>query len=149
MVAQDDEEEAKVVGGADPAGVLQARTLGYGDFAILYRTNAQSRAFEEQLRYEGIPYVLIGGMQFFERKEVKDSICYLRVINNPLDEQALLRIVNFPRRGIGDTTLLRVNQWSQEQGMPLFEALGRVGEIEGIIPSAREKVREFHNLLEG
>ena len=146
MVARDDEEEA--------AGVVERiqlecfkNNLTYGDFAILYRTNAQSRPLEEQLRFAEMPYVLIGGMQFFERKEVKDSLCYLRAICNHRDEQALLRIVNFPRRGIGDGTLLRINQWSQEQGISLFEALGRVGEIEGVAAATRDRVLAFHEML--
>ena len=145
-VVQDDEEEA--------TGVVERiqlerfkRDIPYSDFAILYRTNAQSRAFEEQLRFEDIPYVLIGGTQFFERKEVKDTIAYLRVIGNPLDEVALLRIVNFPKRGIGDSTVIRINQWSLEKECPLFEAFGRVGEIEGISEGIREKVHGFHRTL--
>ena len=145
-VVQDDEEEA--------TGVVERiqlerfkRDIPYSDFAILYRTNAQSRAFEEQLRFEDIPYVLIGGTQFFERKEVKDTIAYLRVIGNPLDEVALLRIVNFPKRGIGDSTVIRINQWSLEKECPLFEAFGRVGEIEGISEGIREKVHDFHRTL--
>jgi len=146
--ARDDEEEATTVVERIQTECFR-RKLSYGDFAILYRTNAQSRAFEEQLRFEGIPYVLIGGMQFYERKEVKDALCYVRAIANPEDEQALLRIVNFPRRGIGDGTLVRLNQWSQEQGIGLFEAFGRAGEIDGITPAARERVLAFHELLGG
>jgi superfamily I DNA/RNA helicase len=148
VVARDDEEEA--------TGVVERIQLEcfknkatFGDFAILYRTNAQSRPFEEQLRFAEIPYELIGGMQFFERKEVKDSLCYLRAINNPQDEQALLRIINFPRRGIGDGTIVRVNQWSQEQGVSLFEAFGRVGEIDGVAVATRDRVLAFHALLSG
>jgi len=148
VLASDDEEEAATVVERIQTECFR-HNLSYGDFAILYRTNAQSRPFEEQLRFEGIPYVLIGGMQFYERKEVKDSLCYLRAINNPDDEQALLRIANFPRRGIGDSTLLRLNQWSQEQQVTLFEAFGRVGEIEGIAVAARDRVAAFHELLAG
>jgi superfamily I DNA/RNA helicase len=148
VVARDDEEEAASVVERIQLECFR-NNLSYGDFAILYRTNAQSRAFEEQLRFEGIPYVLIGGMQFYERKEVKDSLCYLRAISNPDDEQALLRIVNFPRRGIGDSTLLRLNQWSQEQGTGLFEAIGRAGEIDGITAATRDRLSAFHELLSG
>ena len=148
MTARDDEEEATRV--VESIQLDRFRhNLSYGDFAILYRTNAQSRPFEEQLRFEGIPYVLIGGMQFYERKEVKDALCYLRAINNPDDEQALLRIVNFPRRGIGDGTMVRLNQWSQEQGVGLFEAFGRAGEIDGISAAARDRIVAFHGLLSG
>ena len=148
VIARDDEEEATLVTERIQLECFK-KNRSYRDFAILYRTNAQSRAFEEQLRFADIPYVLIGGMQFYERKEVKDSLCYLRAIANPKDEQALLRIVNFPRRGIGDGTLVRLNQWSQEQGAGLFEAFARVGEIEGVNAATRERVLAFHELISG
>jgi len=146
LIVQDDEEEATSVVERIQLERYKKDTP-YSDFAILYRTNAQSRAFEEQLRFEDIPYVLVGGTQFFERKEVKDSIGYLRVIANPADEVALLRIVNFPKRGIGDGTVIRINQWSLEHEIPLFEAFGRVGEIEGITEGIRDKVLGFHQTL--
>ncbi len=146
VVTVDDEEEATTVVERIQLECFKQK-LTYKDFAILYRTNAQSRAFEEQLRFESIPYVLIGGMQFYERKEVKDALCYLKVLDNLQDEQSLLRIVNFPRRGIGDTTLLRINQWSQEKGITLYEAFGRVGEMGDTAPAVREKVLAFHALL--
>jgi DNA helicase-2/ATP-dependent DNA helicase PcrA len=145
-VVQDDEEEATSVVERIQLERFK-RDIPYSDFAILYRTNAQSRAFEEQLRFEDIPYVLVGGTQFFERKEVKDSISYLRVIANRLDEVALLRIVNFPKRGIGDSTVIRINQWSLEKECPLFDAFGRVAEIEGIAEGIKEKVLAFHATL--
>jgi superfamily I DNA/RNA helicase len=148
IVARDDEEEATRVSERIRLECFKGKR-SYGDFAILYRTNAQSRAFEEQLRFADIPYVLIGGMQFYERKEVKDTLCYLRAIANPRDEQALLRIVNFPRRGIGDATLVRLNQWSQEEGVGLFEAFARVGEVEGVNAATRERVLAFHKLISG
>lgn len=145
-VVQDDEEEATSVVERIQLERFK-RDMPYSDFAILYRTNAQSRAFEEQLRFEDIPYVLVGGTQFFERKEVKDTIAYLRVIGNRLDEVALLRIVNFPKRGIGDGTVIRINQWSLEQEVPLFEAFGLVAEIEGITDGIKEKVLGFHRTV--
>jgi len=147
IVARDDEEEASSV--VDRIQVERIRQdLAYSDIAILYRTNAQSRAFEEQLRFEDIPYILIGGMQFYERKEVKDAISYLKFISNELDEAALLRIVNFPRRGIGDGTVLKINQWSLAEGVPLFAAFGRVIEVPGVNEATRYKVGEFHKLLQ-
>lgn len=123
--------------------------LTWSDMAILYRSNAQSRAFEERLRMERVPHIIIGSTRFYERKEVKDSIAYLRVIDNPHDEASLLRIINFPRRGIGDTTLLRLNQWSQEQNLPLFDALKRVESIDGIPETTQKAVRSFYQLLSG
>jgi DNA helicase II / ATP-dependent DNA helicase PcrA len=146
LIVQDDEEEATSVVERIQLERFKKDTP-YSNFAILYRTNAQSRSFEEQLRFEDIPYVLVGGTQFFERKEVKDSIGYLRVIANPLDEVSLLRIVNFPKRGIGDGTVIRINQWSLEHEIPLFEAFGRVAEIEGITEGIRDKVLGFHHTL--
>ncbi|TGU70810.1 ATP-dependent DNA helicase Rep [Geomonas terrae] len=145
-IVQDDEEEATSVVERIQLERFK-KDVPYSDFAILYRTNAQSRAFEEQLRFEDIPYVLVGGTQFFERKEVKDSLSYLKVIANPLDEVALLRIVNFPRRGIGDSTVIRINQWSLEKEIPLFEAFSRVAEIEGVADNIKEKVHAFHQTL--
>jgi len=91
--------------------------------------------------------VVIGGMQFYERKEVKDAIAYLKVIDNPSDEASLLRIINFPRRGIGENTLIHLNQWSLEHDVPLFEALGRVEEIPGISASSKKGVSAFHSLM--
>ena len=148
LVAHDDEEEAATVVERLQSAKYR-NNLSWGDFAILYRANAQSRAFEEQLRYEDIPYVLIGGMEFYERKEVKDAISYLKVLSNPRDEVSLLRIVNFPRRGIGDATIVRVNQWSMEKCCPLFEAFGRVAEITDIPAAARDKVTGFYTMLTG
>ena len=145
-IVQDDEEEATSVVERIQLERFK-RDIPYSDFAILYRTNAQSRAFEEQLRFEDIPYVLVGGTQFFERKEVKDSLSYLKVLANPLDEVALLRIVNFPKRGIGDSTVIRINQWSLENEVPLFEAFKRIEEIEGISDPIKEKVHAFHQTL--
>jgi superfamily I DNA/RNA helicase len=143
----EDEESARIV---ESMMMEQFRDkLSWSDFAILYRSNAQSRAFEEKLRMERVPYVVVGGQQFYERKEVKDAIAYLRVIDNPGDEASLLRIINFPRRGIGDTTLLRLNQWSMEQDCPLFEALHRVSEITGMSESARKTVSAFYTMMKG
>ncbi|GAM08975.1 ATP-dependent DNA helicase PcrA [Geobacter sp. OR-1] len=147
IVAADDEEEATTVVERIETACFRDN-LNYGDCAILYRTNAQSRPFEEQLRFAGIPYILIGGMQFYERKEVKDSLAWLRAIANPEDEQSLLRIVNFPKRGIGEGTVLKINQWSMERGIPLFEALTRVDEIDGVTEALRAKVKGFHDLLQ-
>ena len=146
IVANNEDEEAGRI--VETMMMEQYREkLSWSDFAILYRSNAQSRAFEEKLRMERIPYVVVGGQQFYERKEVKDAIAYLRVIDNPGDEASLLRIINFPRRGIGDTTLVRLNQWSMEQDCPLFEALQRVHEIPGMSESSRKTVGAFHSMM--
>ncbi len=146
LVADSEEDEAAKV--VEMMILEQYRDkLRWADMAILYRSNAQSRAFEEKLRLERIPYVVIGGQQFYERKEVKDAIAYLKVIDNQSDEASLLRIINFPRRGIGDTTMLKLNQWSMEHNVPLFETLGRVGGIPEISESSKKAVLAFHRLM--
>jgi DNA helicase-2/ATP-dependent DNA helicase PcrA len=120
----------------------------YSDFAVLFRTNAQSRAFEEQLRYESIPYVLIGGQQFFDRKEVKDALAYFKVLLNPRDEVNLLRILNFPRRGIGSTSADRLIRLSVERDIPLWDVLKQAGEFEELGEKVRDAVLGFVVLLE-
>ena len=146
IVADNEEQEAARV--VESMMLEQYREkLLWSDMAILYRSNAQSRAFEEKLRQERIPYVVIGGQQFYERKEVKDAIAYLKVIDNPTDEASLLRIINFPRRGVGDGTLLHLNQWSMEHNIPLYETLGRVREIPAISESSKKAVTAFHAMM--
>ncbi|OGU01401.1 MAG: ATP-dependent DNA helicase Rep [Geobacteraceae bacterium GWC2_55_20] len=146
LVADSEEDEAAKVVEAIMLEQYRDKLL-WSDLAILYRSNAQSRAFEEKLRMERIPYVVIGGQQFYERKEVKDAIAYLKVIDNPSDEASLLRIINFPRRGIGDTTLIKLNQWSMEHDVALFETLGRVNEITEISASCKKTVLAFHAMM--
>ena len=147
IVAEDEESEARLVVEQLQLAQYQQRRL-WRDFAILYRSNTQSRTFEEALRLEGIPYILVGGQKFFERKEVRDTLAYLAVLANPQDEASLVRIINFPRRGIGDTTMLRLNQWSMEHNTSLFNALARVAEIEGIAEGARKTVSAFYGMLQ-
>ena len=147
IVAEDEESEARLVVEQLQLAQYQQRRP-WRDFAILYRSNTQSRTFEEALRLEGIPYILVGGQKFFERKEVRDTLAYLAVLANPQDEASLVRIINFPRRGIGDTTMLRLNQWSMEHNTSLFNALARVAEIEGIAEGARKTVSAFYSMLQ-
>lgn len=121
--------------------------MSYNDFAILYRTNAQSRVFEEKLIYEGIPYRIIGAVNFYARKEIKDILCYLKTINNSADDIAIKRIIDIPRRGIGQTTIGRISDYAFSQEMPFYEALRRVDEIPGC-NRASAKIHSFVSLIE-
>ena len=121
--------------------------MSYSVFAILYRTNAQSRVFEEKLIYEGIPYRIIGAVNFYARKEIKDILCYLKTINNSADDIAIKRIINIPRRGIGQTTIGRISDYAFSQEMPFYEALRRVDEIPGCT-RASAKIHSFVSLIE-
>lgn len=138
----------------DEAGCVSARiremaarfNLQWSDFAVLYRSNIQSRPFEMAFRNARIPYVVIGGMEFFDRKEVKDIGAYLRVVANPRDDVSLRRILNVPRRGIGDTTLDRLNQTSRAVSRPLLDVL----RSPGFAPpdTARAGIQDFLHLLD-
>ncbi|HET8999004.1 MAG TPA: UvrD-helicase domain-containing protein [bacterium] len=119
-----------------------------GDLAILYRTNAQSRQFEEMFLRLGIPYQIVGALRFYERAEVKDMLAYLRFVYNQADEASLRRIVNVPRRGIGDGTLRRLEAWGKQAGLGLWDTLRR-GEDAGVGPQARRALAEFAGVVEG
>ncbi len=118
------------------------------DIAILYRTNAQSRILEDQLRRANIPYQMIGGIKFYERKEVKDVLAYLRVLVNPEDSISLQRIINVPSRGIGAVTVQHILNYARKNGVSLFQALQEVDRISGLTPSARTRVQLFKQQLE-
>ncbi|MEO5657115.1 MAG: UvrD-helicase domain-containing protein, partial [Nitrospiria bacterium] len=121
----------------------------YRDFAVLYRTNAQSRALEDRLRNEGIPYVILGGLRFYERKEIKDVIAYLRVLANPADEMSLKRIINVPTRGIGATAVERVEAYAMESRRSWDDALrGIVGDAERLAPASRRSIERFLVLID-
>ncbi len=116
------------------------------DFAILYRTNAQSRAFEESLRRMGIAYTIYGGISFYQRKEIKDVVAYLRVIVNPKDEEALKRIINYPVRGIGKTTIDKLVLFANEHNVSMWEAMQRAVEF-GFKPGPKESLEEFVTMI--
>ncbi len=117
------------------------------DFAVLYRSNLQAKGIEEEFRERQIPYKMFGGQQFFERKEVKDLIAYLRVSLNPRDEIALRRVINYPARGIGSTTIKKLTEWTAAKHMPLWNGLVRIQELEGIRPRIKTAVAEFTDML--
>jgi len=121
----------------------------YRDMAVLYRTNAQSRAIEEGLRSQTIPYTIVGGLRFYERKEVKDILAYLRVIANPMDSISLGRILNTPRRGIGDTTVSKLNDFAMREGVGLLQAVERQDEVAGIATRTRKTLVVFRDLIAG
>ncbi|MGL4606115.1 MAG: DNA helicase PcrA [Eubacteriaceae bacterium] len=119
----------------------------YGDFAILYRTNAQSRLFEEALMREGLPYQLIGGTGFYSRAEIKDIMGYLNVLSNPRDNLGFLRIVNVPKRGIGSATIERIREYAEFKGWSLMETFHHVNEIPELSQSVKNKVQAFSELM--
>lgn len=121
--------------------------LSYRDFAVLYRTNAQSRIFEEKLIMRGIPYKIIGSINFYQRREVKDILAYLKTIDNGLDSVAVKRIINVPKRGIGQATLDRVDAWAQENTVSFYAALRSAESIPGL-GRAAAKINSFVSLIE-
>ena len=121
--AYSDREEALIVA-KDIKRIKRQDDCGYDDFAILYRTNAQSRSFEEEFRKQGIPYRIYGGLSFYQRKEIKDIIAYFRLVANPDDEEAIKRIINYPARGIGATTVAKVAACAHENQVSIWEVIG-------------------------
>ena len=125
----------------------RGRGRKYGDCVIFYRINAQSRTFEDALRGANVPYQIVGGIRFYERMEVKDIMAYMRVIVNPADTVSIKRIINVPRRGIGVATVQKIEDFAYDEGIPLFEAIQRVGEVSTLNNGAKNRVREFAELI--
>jgi len=143
--AYDGHDEARMI--ADEIRRLRDG-LRYRDMVVLYRTNAQSRLFEEQFLRVGIPYTIVGGVRFYERKEVRDLIAYLRLALNPGDDAGFSRVVNVPRRGIGDISLQRLAAFAQRQGLGLLEALARPEGTAELPKAAQRAAGEFAGLME-
>ena len=144
-VAGDGAGGAPGAGAGEAAGVAAelGRPLAPSDIAVLYRTNAQSRVLEEEFGRYAIAYQVVGGTRFYERAEVKDALAYLAVINNPADEQRLLRIVNMPRRGLGQTTMGRLQTEAQTLGETLWSVIERAGDVPGLTAAAVASLESF------
>ncbi len=127
--------------------MLSNPEYNHSDFAVLYRTNAQSRALEDRFRRRGLPYQIVGGVRFYERREIQDVLAYLRLISNPRDMDGFDRVVNYPRRGIGKTSLGRLAVFAREAGIDLFEAAGRGEEVPGLPAGARRGLQECVGLV--
>jgi len=144
--ASDERDEAQFVA----TTVMKQKTIfnaSYGDVAILYRTNAQSRALEEGFMRAGIPYTMVGGLKFYDRKEIKDILAYLRVIFNPADTVSLMRIINVPKRGLGDTTIGKLNEFAMENNMTLFDVVSNPSQVPGLTARVRRPLELFAELI--
>ena len=147
--AYSDKEEAMIVCN-DIKRIRRQEQCEYSDFAILYRTNAQSRSFEEQMRKDGIPYRIYGGLSFYQRKEIKDVIAYFRVVTNPNDEEALRRIINYPARGIGDTTVGKIVETANLHNVSLWQVIAQPMVFDLKLASGTlSKLESFKALVEG
>ncbi len=147
--AYSDKEEAMIVCN-DIKRIRRQEGGEFSDFAILYRTNAQSRSFEEQMRKDGIPYRIYGGLSFYQRKEIKDVIAYFRVVANPNDEEALRRIINYPTRGIGDTTVAKIAETANRHRVSLWQVIQQpvVFDLQ-LSKGTYTKLEAFRMLIEG
>ena len=147
--AYSDKEEAMIVCN-DIKRLRREDRCEYSDFAILYRTNAQSRSFEEQMRKDNIPYRIYGGLSFYQRKEIKDVIAYFRLVANPDDEEALRRIINYPARGIGDTTLGKIAETANRHGVSLWSVIRQpiVFDLQ-LAKGTLTKLDAFRSMVEG
>ncbi|MBR3067308.1 MAG: UvrD-helicase domain-containing protein [Prevotella sp.] len=147
--ASSDREEAAIVCN-DILRLRRKEHLDWSDFAILYRTNSQSRSFEEQMRKDSIPYRIYGGLSFYQRKEIKDVIAYFRTVANPDDEEALRRIINYPTRGIGETTVQKIAAAAARHSVSLFTVISQPVLFQlDIAKSTAAKLEAFRQLIEG
>jgi DNA helicase-2/ATP-dependent DNA helicase PcrA len=145
--APDEVEEGRYVAG-QVVWLNRREKRPLNDFVVLYRTNAQSRALEDAMRREALPYRIVGGMRFYDRMEVKDCLCYLRMLINPDDMVSLKRVINMPPRGIGDLTLQKVQAFSWEHKLTLFDAMRRAAEVEGLQVKAVRELVKFTGIID-
>ncbi len=149
-VAEDEEDEARFL----IQKIMDHASYGksvrpYHDIAVFYRINAQSRAIEDELVKKKIPYTVVGGMKFYERKEIKDILAYLKLIDNSSDSLSLRRIINIPARGIGEKTIEKIEAFSKERKFPLYEGLKQAIEEDWLPAAVKAKIKEFVELIEG
>src|SRR6266513_2610377 len=147
LTAADERDEAEWLA-AELARRAADDDIPYEGMAVLYRTNAQSRPLEEAFRFRGIPYRLVGAVSFYERREVKDVLAYLRLIANPADDEAFLRVVNVPRRGVGDASLAVLGRAAAGWQKPLLEAARRTGNITELRPNVRDALMGVASLID-
>ena len=146
FTAQSEHEEVAFIGDTI-AKKHDIHGVPYGDMAILYRTNAQSRVLEEALIKRALPYIMVGGTKFYDRKEIKDVLAYLRVLYNPFDDLSLLRIINVPKRSIGATTVAKLQDYARANGTSLFMTLTQLHLVDSIKGKTKEKLEEFGILI--
>ena len=146
-VAADERDEAEWIAG-EYARIAAESELPYEGMAVLYRTNAQSRPLEEAFRFRGIPYRIIGAVSFYERREVKDLLAYLRLIANPADDGACSRIMNVPRRGLGDASVHLLGEAATRWRKPLLEVARAADRVDGLRPNLRDAFREFAGVID-
>lgn len=147
--ASDERDEASFIA-QEIMKQMRATGRNYGDFAVLYRTNVQSRAIEEGFMRLGVPYTMVGGLKFYDRKEIKDIIAYLRVLFNPLDTLSLLRIINVPKRGLGETSMAKLGAYAAERDMSLFDVISSpeaLEEIPGLTARTKKPLEAFSVMM--
>ena len=144
--ARDEQDEAAFI--ADRIRDLESDGTALSDVAVFYRTNAQSRVIEEVFVRYGVPYQVVGGLKYYDRREVKDAIAYLRSVVNPDDQVALKRIINVPKRAIGDTSVAHVDRFAESEGIGFLEALRRVDENPRLTSRAQKAIQEFVTLMD-
>jgi len=147
LKAADEREEAWLVT-ATIEELVRTEGWKYADFALLYRTNAQSRVFEEVLVQKGLPYQVVGGLRFYDRKEIRDLLSYLKLVYNPNDRISFRRVINTPKRGIGEASVERFLAFADEQGLTLLEAFQRMGEAAVLNSRAQKAMNAFYQFLE-
>ena len=144
--AQDEHDESAFI--ADEIAQLEAKGMAPSDMAVFYRTNAQSRVVEEILVRYGVPYNVVGNVKFYERREIKDVLAYLSVLSNPDEPISVKRVINVPKRGIGDTSIGHIDRFAEFENISFFEALGRVDEIGLLQPRAARAIRDFLSVVD-